>query len=109
MACGGVPNTAARRYIEENIKDGNVNFINATEIDSTKYISAATLNKMRSEFAKTGNLNTNFPEKAPRTLYYTKIRYTVTHANGTIDTLLQTVYTDKEQTIVYAIKDNRNI
>ena len=34
------------------------------------------------------------------------IRYTVTHDNGNVDTLLQTVYMDKDQTIVYGIKNN---
>lgn len=104
LSCGGVPDTAARRYIEQNIKEGTVNFISATDIDSTKHITPDALNKMRLDFAKNGNLKCNFNKSTPKTLFYTRIKYTVTHTNGSVDTLYQTIYTDEEQSIVYAIK-----
>lgn len=105
-SCSGVPDNAARRYIEENIKSGSVNFLTATELDSTSRISPETMKELRSRFAKTGNLKVVFPNECPKMLYYTMIRYTVTHDNGSVDTLLQTVYMDKEQTTVYGIKNN---
>lgn len=105
-SCSGVPDNAARRYIEENIKSGSVNFLTATELDSTNRISPETMKELRNRFAKTGNLKAVFPKECPKMFYYTMIRYTVTHDNGNVDTLLQTVYMDKDQTIVYGIKNN---
>lgn len=105
-ACNYVPDTAERRYIEQNVKDGDVNFISATDQDSTRNITKDALLRLRNGFARTGNLKSDFPKEAPKVLYFTKIRYTVTHADGKVDSLYQTIYTDKEQTVVYAIKNN---
>lgn len=106
LSCGGVPNTAARQYIEKNNKEGVVSFISCTDIDSTKHVSTNAIKKMHDIFEKTGNLKSDFPTNAPRTLYYTNIKYIVTHNNGETDTINQTFYMDKEQTVVYAIKNN---
>ena len=105
-SCSNVPDTAARRYVEDNVKDGSVRFLSATEPDSTQRISPKALTRLRQNFAKHGNLKAVFPHDCPKTLYFTMIRYTVTHSDGTTDTLHQTFYMDKDLTIVYGIKNN---
>ena len=105
-SCGGVPDTAARRGVEEGVGDGSVRFLSATEPDSTRLITPEALTRLRRDFARHGNLKADFPSDCPKTLYFTMIRYTVTHTDGTTDTLHQTFYMDKDQTIVYAIKNN---
>ena len=105
-SCSSVPDTAARRYVEDNVKDGSVRFLSATEPDSTQRISPKALNRLRQDFANHGNLKAVFPHDCPKTLYFTMIRYTVTHPNGTTDTLHQTFYMDKDLSIVYGIKYN---
>lgn len=106
VSCSSVPDTAARRYIEENIKEGNVSFLCATELDSTNRVTPQAMQKLRNDCAKEGNLKANFPKECPKMLYYTMIRYTVTYDNGKVDSVYQTFYMDKEQSIVYGVKNN---
>lgn len=105
-SCNGVPDKAPRKYIEENIVEGKPHFIDATPLDSSVRIDDVALQRMHATFAKDKRFRSNFSKPKSKKMYFTKFLYTISSSNGDIDTVRQTIYTDKEQTEVYAIKNN---
>lgn len=105
LSCNGVPNKAPRKYIEDNFLEGELHFITSTPLDSTVRVDSKALKKMHDTYSKDKRFRSNFGKPKSKTLYFTKLLYTVTSPDGTVDTLRQTVYTDKEQTEVYGIKN----
>lgn len=106
FSCNDVPDKAPRRYIEENLIEGELHFIQASALDSTSLIDKEALEKMHKRFAEDKRFTSHFSTPRTKTIYFTKLLFTITTADGTVDTLRHTIYTDKEQTEIYGIKSS---